>query len=300
MKGDYIKMTPKETVINYWRAWSEHNLDDLLSLLAPDFISRSSLSPRRAASKDMITKGFEMFDKALPDLKEEVISIAAEGDRVVSEVIETATFTGPMELPTGVIAPTNRSYKIHVASFFRINSQGLIVEQITYWDTTSIFKQIGIDPQLFAPNTEPSITDDVVQEFTRCMGTDDIDGIMKLFTEDSEWILMATGETFHGIDQIRELATRSVNARNHTGERGIHPFDVFTNNEGTRLCWEYVHTAIVTEDWPASKGRPTPGSEFKLSIVLVCEIQNNKIMKLREYFDMQTIVEPGVKHHLYS
>ena len=48
----------------------------------------------------------------------------------------------------------------------------------------------------------------LVQEFTRCMGTDDIDGIMKLFTEDSEWVIMATGETFHGIDKIRELATR--------------------------------------------------------------------------------------------
>lgn len=140
----------------------------------------------------------------------------------------------------------------------------------------------------------------IVREFTRCMGIDDINGIIELFNEKSEWILMATGETFKGIDQIRELATRSVAARDHTNERGIHPFDVFTNAEGTRMCWEYVHTAIVTEDWPASKDRPTPGSEFKLSIVLVCEIQNNKIMKLREYFDMQTIAEPGVKHYLYS
>ncbi len=144
------------------------------------------------------------------------------------------------------------------------------------------------------------LEDGIVREFTRCMGVDDIDGIMKLFTEKSQWIIMATGETFKGIDQIRELASRSVAARLHTNERGIHPFDVFTNIDGTRMCWEYVHTAIVTDDWPASKGRPTPGSEFKLSIVLVCEIENNKITELREYFDMQSIVEPGVKHYLYS
>jgi hypothetical protein len=66
------------------------------------------------------------------------------------------------------------------------------------------------------------------------------------------------------------------------------------------VCWECVHTAIVTADWPASKGRPVPGSEFRLPSVLVCEIQNNKIVKLMEYFDMQTIVEPGVQHHLYA
>jgi steroid delta-isomerase-like uncharacterized protein len=145
-------MTPKDTVNNYWRAWSEHNLDNLLALLAPEFVSRSSLSQGRAAGKDMIAKGFQMFNKSLPDLKEEVISIIAEDDRVACQVVETATFTGPMELPTGVIAPTNRSYKLPVASFFRINAQGLIVEQRTYWDTANWARQIGIDPKLLAPN----------------------------------------------------------------------------------------------------------------------------------------------------
>ena len=146
-------MTSKETVTNYWRAWSEHNLDNLLALLAPEFISRSSLSQGRAANKDMIAMGFKMFDKALPDLKEELVSIIAEGDRVVCEVIETATFTGPMELPTGVLAPTNRAYRLPVGSFFRVNAQGLITKQRTYWDTADWERQIGIDPKLFAPKS---------------------------------------------------------------------------------------------------------------------------------------------------
>ncbi len=148
-------MAPKETVRNYWRAWTEHNLDNLLSLLAPEFVSRSSLSQGRAASKDMIAKGFKMFDKALPDLKEEIISIVAEDNRVACQVMETATFTGPMELPTGVIAPTNRKYNLPVASFFLTNAQGLIAEQRTYWDTANWAQQIGIDQNLFAPNSEP-------------------------------------------------------------------------------------------------------------------------------------------------
>ncbi|HTA83937.1 MAG TPA: ester cyclase [Bacteroidia bacterium] len=148
-------MSPKETVTKYWRAWSEHNLDDLLALLAPEFISRSSLSQGRAANKDMIAMGFKMFDKALPDLKEELISIIAEDNRVVCEVIETATFTGPMELPTGVITPTNKAYILPVGSFFRTNTQGLITEQRTYWDTSDWARQIGIDPKLFVPKVEP-------------------------------------------------------------------------------------------------------------------------------------------------
>jgi steroid delta-isomerase-like uncharacterized protein len=144
-------MTPKETVTRYWQAWKERNLENLVSLLDPEFVSRSSLSQGRPANKDMITKGFKMFDRALPNLKEELVSIMAEDDRVVCEVPETATFSGPMELPMGVIAPTYRSYKLPVASFFRINAQGLIQEQRTYWDTADWAQQIGIDPKLFAP-----------------------------------------------------------------------------------------------------------------------------------------------------
>lgn len=147
-------MTPKEIVISYWRAWSEHNLDNLLALLAPEFISRSSLSQGHPVGKDMIAKGFKMFDKSLPDLKEEVISIISEGDSVVCQVIETATFTGAIELPTGVIAPTNRSYKLPVGAFFRVNAKGLITEQRTYWDTADWQRQLGIESKLFAPKVE--------------------------------------------------------------------------------------------------------------------------------------------------
>jgi len=149
-------MTPKETVTNYWRAWSEHNLENLLALLSPEFISRSSLSQGRPVGKDMIAMGFKMFDKSLPDLKEEIVSIIAEGNNIVCQVIETATFTGAMELPTGVIEPTNRSYKLPIGAFFCVNAQGLIAEQRTYWDTADWERQIGIDPKLFAPKTTAS------------------------------------------------------------------------------------------------------------------------------------------------
>jgi len=149
-------MIPKEIVIDYWRAWNEHNIDNLLRLLAPEFISRSSLSQDNVVGRDMVAMGFKMFNKALPDLKEEVVSIMAEGEKVVCEVIETATFTGTIELPKRVIQPTNRRYKIPVAAFFRVSSEGLIVEQRSYWDTASWAQQIGMDPKLLSPHSDPS------------------------------------------------------------------------------------------------------------------------------------------------
>jgi hypothetical protein len=124
--------------------------------------------------------------------------------------------------------------------------------------------------------------------------------IIKLWDPDGEWMIMATGETFKGLDQIRTLATRSVAARNHPAEMGLLPFNVFTNPDGTNFCWEYVHKAVVTDKWPASINRPAPGTKVEIPIVLMCEIRQGKLVKIREYFDLLTATEPGIPHKLYS
>ncbi|MBV8346239.1 MAG: hypothetical protein JOZ49_01515, partial [Mycolicibacterium sp.] len=101
-----------------------------------------------------------------------------------------------------------------------------------------------------------------MQQFTAAMTTEDVDALVKLFLDDPavEWTIMATGETFRGRAAIKELAERSVAARNHPGQIGIKRTHVFTNTEGTQLCWEYVHTGVVTNNWPASENRPVAGS----------------------------------------
>lgn len=141
---------------------------------------------------------------------------------------------------------------------------------------------------------------DLVQTMTAAMTSDDIDSMVNLFASDGEWTIMATGETFRGLDQIRELATRSVAGRTHAAGSGIKPRNVFTNAEGTKLCWEYVHSCVVTDKWPSSTHKPAPGTKFELPIILMCEIRDDKLVKIREYFDMLTVTEPGTPHRLYS
>ena len=148
--------------------------------------------------------------------------------------------------------------------------------------------------------TQTANTADFVKAFTYSMTHEDIDGILKLWNPDGEWLIMATGESFKGLDKIKELATRSVAAREHGTGEGLLPFDVFTNAEGTRLIWEYRHKGEVTEKWPASTHKPAVGTKFELPIVLVCEISEGKLIKIREYFDLQTLTEAGTPHHLYS
>jgi uncharacterized protein (TIGR02246 family) len=141
---------------------------------------------------------------------------------------------------------------------------------------------------------------DLVQAFTDAFTSDDIESFLNLIAPDGEWLIMATGERFRGLDQIRQLATRSVAGRDHPAGMGIKPTNVFTNAEGTKLCWEYVHNCVVTDQWPASKNRPAPGTNVELPIVLICDIRKDKLVKVREYFNLQTVTEPGTPHKLYS
>jgi limonene-1,2-epoxide hydrolase len=147
---------------------------------------------------------------------------------------------------------------------------------------------------------ETTKTAEFVKEFTKVMTHDDIDGVMKLWAPEGEWLIMATGEKFSGLDQIRQLASRSVAARVHKSGEGLLPFNVFTNEEGTKLIWEYVHKGVVTENWPASTHKPVVGTKFELPIILMCEMKEGKLIKIREYFDLQTLTEAGTAHHLYS
>jgi len=143
----------------------------------------------------------------------------------------------------------------------------------------------------------------LVAEFTDAMTTDDVETVVHLFNDDPtvEWVMMATGESFQGRDAIRQLAQRSKAARSHTDELGIKPTCVFTNAEGTQLCWEYVHDGIVTDNWPSSSAhRPAPGTKFELPIVLVCDVRDGKLQKLREYFDLNTLLEAGRRQRLYA
>jgi len=141
----------------------------------------------------------------------------------------------------------------------------------------------------------------IVRAMTDAMTSDDVESMVNLFASDNgEWLIVATGERFHGLDEIRQLATRSVAGRDHPAGTGIKPTNVFTNEEGTKLCCEYVHTGVVTDKWPASKNRPASSTKIEMPIVLICDIRKDKLVKIGEYFNLQTVTEPGTPHKLYS
>ncbi len=138
---------------------------------------------------------------------------------------------------------------------------------------------------------------DLIQAIRDAVTCADIERIINLFAPDCEWVIMATGERFRGQDKIRQLAKRFLGARNQPGGLGIKLTNTFTNPEKTKLCWEFVHT-VISDTSPTR--RLAAGTKFELPIILMCDIQQDKLVKVREYFDILSAVEPGTPHRLYS
>jgi ketosteroid isomerase-like protein len=202
---------------------------------------------------------------------------------------EKATLAGAPPAGTEIAVPICLTMHIKNGKFDKVDE---------YLDLATMS---GVKQHLFSdakPNPVPGI--DLAQAVTAAMTSDDVESMVNLFAPDGEWAIMATGESFRGHDQIRQLATRSVAARDHTDGLGIKPTNVFTNAEGTKLCWEYVHTGVVTDKWPASSHKVAPGTKFDLPIILMCDIRQGKLVKIREYFDLLTLLEPDTPHRLYS
>lgn len=129
--------TAKETVRLFFDAWNRKDLDGLVALLGAQVNGRNPLSGQEnAIAKEDFRTILQKNLQAFPDLHMRVDRLISDGEIVAIEELETAT-----------LAFTNQSYEMPVACFFRVNSEGMIVEIHNYWDTKTYFQQIGTDPE---------------------------------------------------------------------------------------------------------------------------------------------------------
>ena len=80
-----------------------------------------------------------------PDQGNEVIAIAAEGDRVLVEFWLTGTHLGPLRRGDRIIAPTGRTFRVRMmASFeFKPGSDRIVCER-PYIDSGAIDRALGL------------------------------------------------------------------------------------------------------------------------------------------------------------
>ena len=87
-------------------------------------------------------RGLPGLKTAFPDAIGTVTSAVADGKTVALEVTWKGTHTGPLATPQGML-PASGKAQVTPAAFFFTFEGDMIKESRHYFDSTTLFKQIG-------------------------------------------------------------------------------------------------------------------------------------------------------------
>jgi predicted ester cyclase len=132
---------------------SNGNLDIFDELLAPNYIRHcQAMSSEFQDLRGIDTYKFFMQDflKGIPDCKDSVHFVMAEGDLVSYVMSTTGTQTGPL----GTLPASNKEFELISIVIHRFEN-GKIAESWVSWDNVAMLTQLGLFPTSVPPPANP-------------------------------------------------------------------------------------------------------------------------------------------------
>jgi ketosteroid isomerase-like protein len=113
----------------------------------------------------------------------------------------------------------------------------------------------------------------------------DLTPILEMIDDHIEWLIVPTGDTLKGKEQIAKLAPNHWAASPNRIKTLVN---VFASEEFA--CLEYRTAGALTNqaDFPSISFRPT-GKHYEFLCCFVFHITDGKIDRVHEYFDLETI-----------
>ncbi len=136
----------REDVIRKLENTIARDPEAVAAMYASDAVRYDPTAPQGMKGRDAIRKYHQTLAKAFKDVEARTLNIVSKGEITAWEWVGTLTHSGPFELPTGTLAPTNRRVTMNGATFYRFNREGLIAEQRDYFDIAGIMQQLGVKP----------------------------------------------------------------------------------------------------------------------------------------------------------
>lgn len=138
-----MESTPENvaTFTKWLEAHRAHDIDTMLTFVTDDVTIQSSAGADMppAQGKDQARHHWQTIYNTFPDMRMDEVDVTIGDDRLFAEISHGGTMQGPM----GQKQPTGRSYRTQGA--FRIEfSAGKIRSILSYWDTASMAKQLGL------------------------------------------------------------------------------------------------------------------------------------------------------------
>jgi steroid delta-isomerase-like uncharacterized protein len=134
-------------VVNRWNeAWNTGGTDAVTAMYAEDVVYQHAMLPEPITGGEAVRQFIFGMGSAFSDIEVAVMHAVHSGDEVAAEVRHRARHTGDLPTPMGPVPATDRTVELVAAHFFRVNADGLIVEERMYANPMTMMAQLGVIP----------------------------------------------------------------------------------------------------------------------------------------------------------
>ena len=137
----------RSLVETYYETYGRHDIDGLLAMMDDNVRIHFPVDEQPKTNKEQIrAAGTLSFNVVIPDIRQELHTIVADGDHAAVQFTEYGTVHIPEEAARRAgLAVRPRPYAMEMGSFYTLNNRGLISEIRSFWDTGNFARQLGID-----------------------------------------------------------------------------------------------------------------------------------------------------------
>jgi len=265
----------KELVRRMTDAINRRDFDELDAVVAPDVVRHCAATPGIEVSSLDEFKTFLRQDlRAVPDSRQEIQQMLAEGDRVAARVIYRGTQTGPM----GPFPPSGKRLELPFIGILRIRD-GKIAEIWVEWDNMAALAQLGhLPPPGQAPTTagEADTTSAETRRRLARRWFDDVINDRNLAAIDetyaSDYVYHGpNGFELHGPTEVRLFAAAILAAsddRHATVEQQVV--------KGDLVVTRFVSRGTNTGPW---RGEEATGGPWTTEGIVISRVANGKIVE---------------------
>ena len=123
-------------------AYNEKNWEKVRTAFVEKGVYDEKATGRRIQGVNQIIETWQGWAKAIPDSKATFIAEYSAGDSAILEVVWKGVHTGPLQMPTGPIPPSNKRIEIPACLVAKV--EGGKVQSFThYFDMVTLLSQIG-------------------------------------------------------------------------------------------------------------------------------------------------------------
>ena len=123
-----------------YRAWNAHDPDAVAAVFAEDAVLREAGRPDETRGRAAIRERAAMLLGAFSDFRLERLTLVIDGDAHADRWVMSGTHDGDL----WGIAPTGRRVRIEGATFTRLGTDGLVVEDVHFTDLAGLMAQLGL------------------------------------------------------------------------------------------------------------------------------------------------------------